>query len=210
MSGRTASIIDDANFTRMNEYTRTLDLLRLLYNVLVRIVELWENFESGELQYFEVQENQALRKTWDSYIAGVNKNVTELRFLRRTLQQKIEIFDNKRSGLVNASAMVESRAATTQGRNIGRLTKVTVVSQDNSPLTMQGAVDSSKVYLPLSLGTAVFSMVILPKGASWVIYAVLVVSLLALTLAIAFRRDLIHLVRPLWHKGVRKESPCFP
>lgn len=85
----------------------------------------------------------------------------------------------------------------------------------------------SKVYLPLSLGTvrdneclrsvvaandkqAVFSMVILPKGASWVVYAVLIVSLLAFTLAIAFRRDLIHLARPLWHKGVREDNPYFP
>ena len=112
--------------------------------------------------------------------------------------------------------MVESRVAATQGRNFGRLTKVTVASQDNSTMTMQGAVDLSKVYLPLSLGTvrdneclrsviaandkqAVFSMVILPKGASWVVYAVLIVSLLAFTLAIAFRRDPIHLARPSWH-----------
>ena len=98
-SGRTTTLVDDASFTRTKGYTRTIDLLRLLHNALVRIIESWENFESGEIQYFEVQEYQALRKAWDSYIARINKDMSELRFLRRTLQQKIEMFDNKRSGV---------------------------------------------------------------------------------------------------------------
>ena len=98
-SERTSSLVDDAKFTRTKDYTRTIDLLRLLHNALVKKIESWENFEIGEIQYFEVQEYQALRKTWDSYIAGINKNITELRFLRRNLQQKIEMFDNKRSGV---------------------------------------------------------------------------------------------------------------
>ena len=49
--------------------------------------------------------------------------------------------------------MFESRVATTQGKNIGRLTKVTVVSDDEHNKTMYGAVDIAEVYLPLSLGT---------------------------------------------------------
>lgn len=98
-SERTSSLVDDAKFTRTKDYTRTIDLLRLLHNALIKKIESWENFEIGEIQYFEVQEYHALRKTWDSYIAGINKNITELRFLRRNLQQKIEMFDNKRSGV---------------------------------------------------------------------------------------------------------------
>lgn len=54
---------------------------------------------------------------------------------------------------MNASAMFESRVATTQGKNIGRLTKVTVVSDDDPNTAMYGAVDIAEVYLPLSLGT---------------------------------------------------------
>lgn len=56
--------------------------------------------------------------------------------------------------------MFESRVATTQGKNIGRLTKVTVVSDDEPDKTMYGAVDIAKVYLPLSLGTVSPSFVI--------------------------------------------------
>ena len=49
--------------------------------------------------------------------------------------------------------MFETRVATTQGKNIGRLTKVTVVSYDDPYTAIYGAVDMAEVYLPLSLGT---------------------------------------------------------
>ena len=60
--------------------------------------------------------------------------------------------------------MFESRVATTQGKNIGRLTKVTVVSDDESEKTMYGVVDIAEVYLPLSLGTVSPSFVL---NVSW-------------------------------------------
>ena len=97
-SGRTSSLFDDARFTRTRDYTRTTDILRLLHNALVITIESWEDFESGELQYFEAQEHEALRVTWDAYLAAIRKDISELRFLRRMLQQKIEMFDNKKSG----------------------------------------------------------------------------------------------------------------
>ena len=97
-SGRTSSLFDDDRFTRTKDYTRTIDLLRLLHNALVITIESWENFESGEIRYFEVQEHQALRMIWDSYLAAISKDISDLRFLRRLLQQKIEMFDNKKNG----------------------------------------------------------------------------------------------------------------
>ena len=148
---RVASLVDDKTFRRTKEYTTITDLLRLLHNALVKIIESWENFEKGEIQYFEVEEYQALRKSWHSYLAAISKDMSELRYLRRSLLQRIEMFDNKRSGvsnsmktpptlasrgltvqLVNASAMVETRVATLQGNDIGRLTRVTVVGQQSS------------------------------------------------------------------------------
>ena len=61
---------------------------------------------------------------------------------------------------MNASAMFESRVATTQCKNIGRLTKVTVVSDDDPKTAVYGAVDIAEVYLPLSLGTVSSSLMI--------------------------------------------------
>ena len=92
-------MFDDAGFTRTKDYTRTTDLLRLLHNALIITIESWEDFESGEIQYFDVQEHQALRVIWDAYLAAISKEISELRFLRRLLQQKIEMFDNKKSGV---------------------------------------------------------------------------------------------------------------
>lgn len=65
----------------------------------MNVVESWESFASGEIQYFEVREQETLRKVWESHLAGIEKDVTELRFLRRSLQQKMEMFDNMRNGV---------------------------------------------------------------------------------------------------------------
>ncbi|MCJ1483151.1 hypothetical protein MMC06_003317 [Schaereria dolodes] len=166
---REASLVDDAKFSRTKEFTWIVELLRLLHNALTKTIESWENFEEGEIQYFQVEDKDILRMDWSRYLEGIEKDMAELRLLRTSLHQKIEMFDNKRNGLVNASVMVESRDATDQGRNIGLLTRVTVA------------------YLPLSLGTGIFSMVIMPKQANWEAYALLLIFLAFLTLAIAFR-----------------------
>ena len=93
------SLVDDPDLTRTKQYTRTIDILRVLHNSLVKIIESWEDFENGEAQYFEVTEFEALRKSWDAYLASIDKNMTKLRFLRRSLQQRIDMFDNKRNGV---------------------------------------------------------------------------------------------------------------
>ncbi|MCJ1283202.1 hypothetical protein MMC26_002530 [Xylographa opegraphella] len=119
---------DDVSFNRTREYTSTIELLRLLCNAIIKIIEYWERFAAGELLYFHVEEQATLQRKWDGYVADIEKDSNELRSLRTTLRQKIETFDTMKSGLVNVSAMVESRVATDQGKNIGRLTRVTVVS----------------------------------------------------------------------------------
>ena len=86
-------------FSRTRAYTETIELLRLLHNALVKVIESWESFEGGEIHYFDVREQDTLRKVCESSLASVEKDMTELRFLRRSLQQRIEMFDNMRSGV---------------------------------------------------------------------------------------------------------------
>lgn len=93
------SLIDDAGLNRTRELTWTTELLRLLHGSLVRSIESWESFDDGELQYFHVEEQQTLRQSWDIYIAEIEKDINELRSLRRILQQKIETFDNIKDGV---------------------------------------------------------------------------------------------------------------
>ena len=74
-------------------------MLRLLHNSLVKVLESWESFKNGETQYFEANEQETHRRVWGSYFAAIEKNMTELRFLRRLLQKRIEMFDNMRNGV---------------------------------------------------------------------------------------------------------------
>ncbi|KAL9118593.1 MAG: hypothetical protein Q9187_004859 [Circinaria calcarea] len=94
-----ASLVDDVGLSRTRELTWTTELLRLLRDALVRSIESWESFDDGELQYFHDEEQQTLRKSWDMYLAEIEKDMSELRSLRRILQQKIETFDNMKDGV---------------------------------------------------------------------------------------------------------------
>ena len=93
-----ASLVDDQDFSLTHQFTRIVELLRLLHNAIIRIIESWESFEEGEVQYFQVEQD-TLRTLWNAHLADIEKDVRELRSLRRSLQQKIEIFDNKRNGV---------------------------------------------------------------------------------------------------------------
>lgn len=94
---RKASLTDNRKFSHTREYTATIDLLRLLHNSLVRIVESWDSFGSGEVQYFEIRNEESLQAKWEDYLASIEKDMTELRFLRRVLSQNIEALNDKRS-----------------------------------------------------------------------------------------------------------------
>ncbi|KAL9118402.1 MAG: hypothetical protein Q9187_005054, partial [Circinaria calcarea] len=95
---RKSSLVDDASFSRTQEYTSTLELVRLLYHSLVKIIECWENFDRNEIHYFDVADHSAIRHRWNKYLASIEKDLTELRFFRRSLLQRIEMFDNMRNG----------------------------------------------------------------------------------------------------------------
>ena len=104
---REASLVDDERLSRTKDYTQTIELLRLLHNSLVKIFESWEAFENGELQYFDARGQEILRSLWDSYLANIEKDMTELRFLRRVLQQRIEMFDTMRNGASLSTASIK-------------------------------------------------------------------------------------------------------
>ena len=93
------SPIGNPDLTRMREYTWTVELLRVLHNTLVKIIDSWEGFEKGELRYFQTEEPRAFHVLWNKYLAGIEKDLTELRSLRRSLQQMLEMFDNMRDGV---------------------------------------------------------------------------------------------------------------
>jgi len=93
------TFVDDGKFTRTKEYTWTVQVLRLLHNSLIKLLESWYSFQSGEIRYFRVRENDDLDKRCRSHLARIDKEIAELRSLRRSIQQRIEVFDNMRNGV---------------------------------------------------------------------------------------------------------------
>ena len=79
----------------------------------MKIFESWEAFEDGELQYFDARGQETLRSLWGSYLANIEKDMTELRFLRRVLQQRIEMFDTMRNGASLSTASIKEIALLT-------------------------------------------------------------------------------------------------
>ena len=63
------------------------------------MIESWEGFEKGEIQYFDIRDNKPLSQKWESYFASIEKDAAELRYLRQSLGQQIDNLDNKRNGV---------------------------------------------------------------------------------------------------------------
>ena len=97
LQGWEDSLEDDQTFSRTRRYTKTTRLLRVLYNGIVKMIESWEAFAGGELQYFHDDDHPKLRMLWEGYLADIESDLIELRALRSVLLQKIEIFDNMRN-----------------------------------------------------------------------------------------------------------------
>lgn len=89
---------DDERFSRTKDNTQTVQLLRLLSNSLVKTLDSWERFEAGGIRCFHLGHHNSSRTAWNNYLAEIDKDVTELRFLSRSLQQKIDMFDHLRDG----------------------------------------------------------------------------------------------------------------
>ncbi|KAI9763551.1 MAG: hypothetical protein M1839_006377 [Geoglossum umbratile] len=179
--GETLSSIlytEDDDFSSTKEFSWTTQVLWMLHNSLTQTIESWESFESIHRRYFDVRE-QSLQAPWETYLVSIDKDVTELKLLRRALQQKIEMFDNIRRSFQSATALGEARIVTTQGKSITMLTMVTIV------------------YLPLSLVTTAFSMTVLPKGASLKHYFILLSTFTTATLSVVFS---LNKLRTMWEK----------
>ena len=83
-----------------------MQVLRLFHKSLVNLLDSWNSFQAGEIRYFRVKDDN-LDRRWRSHLARIDKDITELRFLRRSLQQRIETFENMRNGVGDPHAKVD-------------------------------------------------------------------------------------------------------
>ncbi|KAL4809505.1 hypothetical protein BDV18DRAFT_157260 [Aspergillus unguis] len=116
---------DDLQFT--NDYTWAIQVLQLFSTQIIKTIEAWDEFADRHLHIFRAVDTPAdfLPKI-PGYLESLDTDVSELRFLYRTIVRQIGAFESKRSNILNTSALVEARASNSQADNIGLLTKVTV------------------------------------------------------------------------------------
>jgi hypothetical protein len=95
---------DDRSFTGTLRSTRAVSVLRRFREVLGDTLYGWDTFANMEPECF-VCEYPALNETWSSYVSRTNDAVAHLRFLERSLAQKIQLFDRMKDDVRICSAL---------------------------------------------------------------------------------------------------------
>ena len=85
--------------SRTKEYGKNIEILHLLHNAITKTLQSWDAFARGEVQYLEPNGPESLRESYEASLASVEKNMTELRFRKLTLRQRIDLFDGMRNGV---------------------------------------------------------------------------------------------------------------
>jgi hypothetical protein len=98
----------------------------LRFTVLISgTISSWETFKDGEIRYFYIPHTDELaERSWGTYLAAIDKNVTELRDLRSLLQHQTQLFDS----LVTHAQHAETIITREQSKFIQALTVITIVS----------------------------------------------------------------------------------
>ncbi|KAL4940723.1 hypothetical protein BDV06DRAFT_223802 [Aspergillus oleicola] len=117
------------NLKLTNDYTWAIEVLQLFSNQLIKTIEAWDEFSDKHLHIFRPDETPAdfLPKI-QSYLESLDTDISELRYICRTIVRRTGAFESKRSNILDTSALVEARASNSQADNIGLLTKVTVLT----------------------------------------------------------------------------------
>lgn len=95
---RNGQFSHDKDFKKTTRYTWALSVLRRFHDLLLKTLEAWEEFASGELRYFDTN-SEVLDRLWDRYYESIFNDVSELLYLRRSLLQRIQTYDRMKDGV---------------------------------------------------------------------------------------------------------------
>ncbi|KAF7122253.1 hypothetical protein CNMCM5793_000210 [Aspergillus hiratsukae] len=149
-------LFDDNTFSRSRLYFWGIDCLAIFIPSISATIREWRNFWEAREHIFNAGENfirEVRRKAGDAgspwsrdgeylvnLVPHVEDQVTRLEALKSRLEDMRAQIDTLRNGLFNASAVIESRAATELGENVKLLTYISIV------------------YLPLSFCAALWAI----------------------------------------------------
>ena len=96
--------------------------------LISRIISSWETFKDSEIRYFYIPHTDELAESsWGTYLAAIDKNVTELRDLRSSLKHQTELLGNITNGFVTHAQHAETVITREESKFIQALTVITIV-----------------------------------------------------------------------------------
>lgn len=119
----------ELSITQQKGFKWTIRVLRQFTDLLSITIAAWETFKDGEIRYFYVPHSDELAEiSWGTYLAAIDKDVTQLRGLRSSLQHQTTLFENMTNSLVTHAQHAEAVITRKQSKFIQALTIITIVS----------------------------------------------------------------------------------
>lgn len=92
------------DITQEKGFKWTIRVLRQFNHLLSKTINAWDNFNNGEIRYFyRPHSDELAEEAWVTYLAAIEKDVTELRDLRDSLQYQTELFENMTNSVSSLS-----------------------------------------------------------------------------------------------------------
>ena len=132
-------LFDDESFSRSRKYFWVVDALSVFIDSLSDSVLTWERYREDFVAPFLELEDWREATVFLHHLRSAEVEVSKLIGIRNSLEKHLERTKLLRDGLFNASAVIESRAASDLGFNVKLLTYVSIF------------------YLPLSFCTSLWS-----------------------------------------------------
>ena len=132
-------LFDDESFSRSRKYFWVVDALSVFIDSLTDSVLTWERYRDDFVVPVLQLEDWRETPVFLQHLRSAETEVSKLLGIRNSLEKHLERTKLLRDGLFNASAVIESRAASDLGFNVKLLTYVSVF------------------YLPLSFCTSLWS-----------------------------------------------------
>ncbi len=89
---------DDEGYTWTKNYTWAVSTLRQFHDSLLMTIDAWQEFALGDIQYFATGSTK-LDALWKEYMDSLFDDMSELRYLQRSLLQRIQTFDRMKDGV---------------------------------------------------------------------------------------------------------------
>jgi len=102
------SCTGNLHVTQQKGFKWTIRVLRQFTNLLSKTIAAWETFKDGEIRYFYVPQGD--NSTSVPWLAAIDKDVTELKGLRSSLQYQTDLFASMTTNLGTHTQYAEAIA----------------------------------------------------------------------------------------------------